>query len=102
MRSAPLELKLRMPKTPNYPFVPKSTAYLEPGHFWSIPLHGGLYACGRVIQLCIVDGKRDSRGFLAGLMDWSDNQPPTPDAIAGCGVIRQGHVHIKTIKENGG
>ena len=35
-------------------------------------------------------------------MDWSADQPPTDDAITGCGVIQQGHVHIKTIGENGG
>jgi hypothetical protein len=60
------------------------------------------YACGRVIQLRIRDGKRDSRAILAGLMNWSDRELPTSDALAGCGVIEQGQAHIKTIRECGG
>src|SRR5262249_30056707 len=92
----------RMSKRLDYPFVPKSTAYLEPGHFWSIPMRSGRFACGRVIQLRIENGKRDSRMFLAGLMDWTGNLPPTSDAIAGCGVNSQGAAHVKTIGENNG
>src|SRR5262249_32527133 len=74
-------------KPMNYPFVPKSTATLEPGQFWSIPLDNGRFACGRVIQLRIENGMRDSRLFLAGLMDWWGRKPPTAERIAGCGVI---------------
>ena len=91
-----------MARQPEYPFVPRSTAYLEPGHFWSIPLAGGGFACGRVIQLRWDGGKRDPRVFLAGLMDWSDAEPPTAEALVGCGVLRQGSVHVKTIGENAG
>lgn len=91
-----------MAKQQEFPFIPKSTASIEPGHFWSIPLRHGGYACGRVIQLWLKDGKRDSQMFLAGLMDWSGDAAPTADAIAGCGVIEQGSVHIKTIRENRG
>jgi hypothetical protein len=35
-------------------------------------------------------------------MDWSHREPPTAESIAGCGVIEQGHVHIKAIRETGG
>jgi hypothetical protein len=86
----------------NYPFVPKSTAHLEPGQFWSIPLDNGRFGCGRVIQLCCKEGKRDTRAFLAGLLDWSGDEPPSSEAIAGRGTIDQGEVHIKTISENRG
>jgi hypothetical protein len=89
-----------MSKRPDYPFVPKSTAYIEPGHFWSIGLAKGGYACGRVIQLKMENGRRDSRTFLAGLMDWCGEEVPTAESIAGCAVIKQGQVHIKTIKDN--
>lgn len=89
-------------KPVEYPFVPKSTAKLEPGQFWSIPLENGRFACGRVIQLRIENGKRDSRSFLAGLMDWWGRKPPTADRIAGCGVIVQGGTDIKTIQATGG
>ena len=84
-----------------YPFVPKSTAFLEPGQFWGIPLKRGRYACGRVLQLCVEDGKRAPRTFLAGLMDWTGRVPPTSEMIAGRDVLDQGQAHILTITENG-
>jgi hypothetical protein len=89
-------------KAAEYPFVPKSTAGLEPGQFWSIPLDNGRIACGRVIQLRMEDGKRDSRAFLAGLMDWWGLKPPTSERIAGRGVVTQGGADIKTIVATGG
>jgi hypothetical protein len=91
-----------MSKRPAYPFVPKSKAYLEPGHFWSIPLRDGGYGCGRVLQLWMESGKCNRRLFLAGLMNWVGDDPPTAEAIAGRGVLDQGIVHIKTIAENAG
>jgi len=89
-------------KRPEYPFIPRSTAYLEPGHFWSIPLAGGGFACGRVIQLRLDGVKRDPRVFLAGLMDWSGASAPTGEELAGRDVTDQGSVHIMTIRENAG
>src|SRR3954467_14200909 len=91
-----------MTKRPHYPFVPKSTTHLKAGHFWSIPLQNRGFACGRVIQLRIQNDKRDSRVFLGGLMDWFGESPPTAEAIAGCGVIAQGSLHVKAIRENAG
>ena len=91
-----------MARRPGYPFIPHSTAYLVPGHFWSIPLAGGGFGCGRVIQLRRESGKRDSRIFLAGLMDWAGESPPTAGGLAGRGVLAQGGVHVKTISENQG
>lgn len=85
-----------------YPFVPKSTAYLEPGHFWSIPLDNGGFACGRVLQLEMIEGKRDRRMFLAGLLAWHGDSLPTEDSIAGAQLIDHGDVHIKAITENAG
>lgn len=96
-----------------YPFVPKSTTYMRPGQFWSIPLESGRYACGRVIQICSrQDGKawnvgdpkelRDLRCFLGGVLDWSGDEPPTSDAIAGIKVIKEGDAHILTISANRG
>jgi hypothetical protein len=82
-----------------YPFVPKSTAYLEPGTFWSIPLDNGRFACGRVIQLLVRHRRRDSRIFLAGLIDWVGSSLPTSESIAGRKVLEQGSVHVKTIRE---
>jgi hypothetical protein len=85
----------------NYPFIPKSTRHLIEGQFWAIPLISGRFACGRVLQLDTISGKRDNRIFLAGLMDWSGDTPPSSSAIAGRCILEHGGAHIKTIRENG-
>lgn len=83
---------------PDFPFRPKSTAYLRPGMFWGVPLSDGRTACGRVLQ--IQAGSRVT--FLAGLMDWVGDDPPSARSVAGARLIAQGTAHIKTITENGG
>ena len=88
-------------RSPDYPFVPKSTAYLVPGQFWSIPLDSGVFACGRVLQLDTTSGKPHSRIFLAGLMDWWGILPPTVDSLAGRSVLEQGTMHVAAIGWNG-
>jgi hypothetical protein len=102
LRSPSVFLQEPVAKPIKYPLVPKSTALLEPGQFWSIPLDSGRFACGRVIQLQIENGKRDRRSFLAGLMDWWGRKPPTADRIAGCRIVEQGRADIKTIQATGG
>jgi hypothetical protein len=84
---------------PTYPFIPKSNAYLRAGQYWGIPLADGRFACGRVMVPTTRIGARV--GFVAGLMDWVSQEPPTATAIAGCGVLDQGHAHIKTILHTG-
>jgi hypothetical protein len=94
---------MKMSKTKiSYPFVPKSTAYLKPGHFWSIPLDNGRFACGRVLALHYTACKRDTRVFMAGLLDWWGEKPPSSEMIAGRRTVAHGSVHIKTIGENRG
>ncbi|MBV9849248.1 MAG: hypothetical protein JO250_06135 [Armatimonadetes bacterium] len=85
-----------------YPFVPKSTAYLAAGQFWSIPLESGRFGCGRVIQLACEHGWQDRRLFLAGVVDWCGQEPPSAPAIAGRPVVKQGVAHIRAITEYGG
>lgn len=82
-----------------YPFIPKSTAHLEPGQFWSIPLNNGRFACGRVMQLAFWGGKKDTRWFLAGLANWVGKEPPSATSIAGCVVMAQGAAHIGVIRD---
>ncbi len=91
-----------MAKNLIYPFVPKSNAYLRPGHFWQIPLSNGWFACGRVLQIDhnLRYGSRTT--ILAGLIDWSGDSLPTSIAIAGCKLLEQGEVHIKSISWNNG
>lgn len=85
-----------------YPFVPKSTSSLIPGHYWALPLSDGSYGCGRVIQLKApaMTGARVS--FLAAVLDWHSRGAPSSESIAGATCLAQGHVHIKAITEIGG
>jgi hypothetical protein len=43
-----------------------------------------------------------SRVFLAGLLDWSGDEEPTGEAIAGAALLEQGKVHVKTVAATGG
>ena len=48
------------------------------------------------------NGKRDSRRFLAGLLDWAGSHQPTAAEIFGRRVVAHAYAHLKTITENGG
>jgi hypothetical protein len=85
-----------------FPHVPKSSKSLELGDFWSIPLDCGRFACGRVIGRWPVGWRGSHRAFLAGLVDWVFDSPPTTKAIAGAPTLIQGGAHIKTILATGG
>ena len=95
---------MRCVAAPGYPFEPKSNAYLLPGQFWGVPLSDGRWACGRVLA---IKKKSDqyfpgnSRTFLAALMDWEGDEPPTADDISGHEVVAQGWAHVLTIQNNG-
>jgi len=87
------------------PFEPKSNAHLEPGQFWAIPLSNGTFACGRVLAVSHTPDPSipvNSRAFLAGLLGWVGDEPPTSDAIAGAPLIAQGFAHVLTIRRSGG
>lgn len=75
---------------------------MKEGQFWDIPLSSGDYACGRVLQFDCSNGKKNSRIFLAGLIDWVGDELPTSDGIAGAKLLEQGIAHIKAIGFNGG
>lgn len=86
----------------SYPFVPKSNAQLEPGQFWSIPLSGGRFACGRVLRI-----DRDARYgartlFVGAILDWVGEVPPTDHAIAGRPILEVGRAHVRVIGDGGG
>jgi hypothetical protein len=44
----------------------------------------------------------NSRTFLAGLMGWESDDPPTASALSGGVLVAQGWAHIVTIQKNGG
>jgi hypothetical protein len=80
-----------------YPFVPKSTAYLREGQFWAVPLSGGRYGCGYVVAV----DRLQRRMFVAGLTDWFGESLPTAADLAGHRVIEHANAHLKTITEHG-
>jgi hypothetical protein len=86
---------------PTYPFVPRSATALTPGQFWAIPLSDGTFCCGRVIETKPPGSIGARVSFLAGVLDWHDEQPPTFDAIAGTKCLDQGQAHLKIITESG-
>lgn len=91
--------------TAPYPYVPRSNARLRPGEFWAIPLKTGRFACGIVLAVARVpspDYVVSTRAFLAGLLAWEGDAPPTPRALADVRLAGQGFAHVKTITEIGG
>jgi hypothetical protein len=89
---------------PLYPFEPKSNSYLRPGQFWGVPLSDGRWACGRVLAVKKEPDDHfpgNSRTFLAALMDWGGNLPPTADDLEGRNIVAQGWAHVLTIQKNG-
>ncbi len=80
------------------PYIPKSNSQLEVGSFWDVPLASGHYAVGVVLQK-----EPNSRcRFLAGLLNWIGPRPPLDSDLQDAILVRQGRVHIKTVKEVGG
>jgi hypothetical protein len=93
-------------KAITYPFEPKSIAHLRAGQFWAVPLSDGRFGCGCVLYVPSPSDPQPSlylntRIFLAGLMDWSSDEPPTAQAIAGCKLLEQGRVHVAAITDTG-
>lgn len=81
-----------------YPYVPKSTTKMCVGDYWPIRLKNGKYACGIVVSILVNEnGKRNTRSFLAGLLDWTGSVPPSAKLLSGAKLVRVGFVHIKTI-----
>ena len=90
------------PAAPAYPFVPRTNAQLEPGQFWSIPLSDGRFACGRVLEVGGHSQRRSRTLFVAALLDWVGDAPPTADTLAGAQPFATGIARIETIAEAGG
>lgn len=85
-----------------YPFEHKSTSALQSGHFWALPLSDGSYAA------CIVrapgtknDGTRDTRLFIAGLLDWHGRKLPTPEDLLPRQIAKSGVAHVRSIQRTG-
>lgn len=85
-----------------YPLIPESTAGMKAGQFWGVPISVRGFGCGVILSIeKKANGKRDSRRFLAGLLDWAGSEQPARAQIAGRRVIAHGFAYLKTITENG-
>ena len=92
----------RRPTMTTYPLVPKTSAHLRPGQFWSIPMADGRFGCGRVLR---VDHDRPTGGrtrFIAAILDWVGDSPPSSESIAGSPVLGVGNAHVRIIAFGGG
>ncbi len=62
----------------------------------------GRFGCGRVLR---VDTGRPSGGrtrFIAAILDWVGDSPPSSEAIAGSAVLNVGNAHVRLISFGGG
>ena len=91
-----------MQTTSIVPFRPKSSARLERGHFWAIPLPNGTFGAGCVVGSAFHEGRPRTREFIAGVVAWNGTVQPTSEALFGREVIAHGFAHIKAITESGG
>ncbi len=82
---------------PQYPFQPKSNAYLEPGEFFSFRLANGRFACVRVLAQHWQYQRGRRFLFLAGLMDWSGDNPATAVDFADRGVLDYAWAHVSVL-----
>lgn len=88
-----------------YPFIPKSTAYLEPGCFWPIRLSDGRWSAATVLAVGPVPGSEhavsSSRIFTAGLLAWTGNEAPTAEGLAAADLVDWGGMHVSAITRHG-
>ena len=75
---------------------------MVPGPFWAVPISGGYFGCGRVLQIGGTQIGKTRTAFFGGLQDWIGDAPPTSESIAGTGIARFGVMHLKAIIEVGG
>lgn len=88
-----------------YPFVPKSTAYLEPGCFWPVRLSDGRWSAATVLAVGPVPGSATSslhsRSFTAGLLTWTGNEPPRTENLVDADLVDWGDMHVRAITRHG-
>jgi hypothetical protein len=84
-----------------YPFVPGSTTRLHRGQFWPILLPSGQYGAACVVGEMVNDGVKNSRLFIAGVLQWIGDSPPGAEQLSQIKLYRYGFLHIKSIKESG-
>jgi len=84
-----------------FPFEPRSTKSLEPGHYWCISLRTGRFAAGVVVAHARRLAKRDTRLLCIGLLNWVGDKPPTPPALSSVDLLEYAFTHVRSIQQNG-
>lgn len=83
-----------------FPFSPRSTVRLEVGDLVAVPCEPSGWAC-----LQVVDLQRSGVGarmtFVAGVLPWRGQAPPTRDDVAGIGAIEHGLVPVDVFTQGG-
>ncbi|WP_165231132.1 hypothetical protein [Aquisphaera insulae] len=85
----------------SYPFVPRSTANLLPGQFFSFRLSDGRFACGRILATCWPHSTGRRTLFYCGLMDWCGTSPASADDLSGCGLLYEDWFHVVIFEDYG-
>lgn len=84
----------------SFPFSPRSTQLLEPGDLIAVPCEPSGWAC-----LQVIDVRRTGPGartsFVAGVLPWRGDVPPTRQAVSGLAAREQGLVPVEVFTEGG-
>lgn len=83
-----------------FPLSPRSTAALEVGDLIAVPCEPSGWVCLQVVDL--QRGGAGSRTtFVAGVLPWRGQAPPSRDDVAGIGAIEHGLVPVDVFTQGG-
>ena len=82
-----------------FPFSPRSTVVLEVGDLIAVPCEPG-WACLQVTDLK-GRGPGARTVFVAGVLPWRGDEPPTCDEVKGLRATEQGLVPIEVFTQGG-
>ncbi len=83
-----------------FPFSPRSTVALEVGDLIAVPCQPSGWACLQVVDLGR-SGAGARTTFVAGVLPWRGQAPPTRDDVAGIGAIEHGLVPVDVFTQGG-
>lgn len=79
---------------------PRSTTSLEVGDLIAVPCEPAGWACLQVVDL-MRKGAGARTSFVAGVLPWRGQAPPTRADVAGLAAIEQGLVRIELFTDGG-
>jgi hypothetical protein len=86
--------------TRELPFVPGSTRSLELGDLIAVPCEPSGWTCLQVVDLT-QEGPGARTAFVAGVLPWAGDLPPTAESVDGLAAAEQGLVHVDLFKKGG-